>query len=64
MRWALHRLHRIGQHQRPESARQRILEHGEDVGIHEGFAAGEADLLRRQAGLRDLVEKGEHLGAA
>ena len=53
---ALHRPHRVGQHQHAEAAREACLEHGEHVRVHERLAAGEADLLGRQAVARDLVE--------
>ena len=44
-------------------ARKRVSEHGEDVGVHERLAAGEADLPRGQPLARDLIEEGSDLGA-
>ena len=45
------------------AAGERVPEHGEDVGIHEGLAAGEADFPRGQSFARDLIEEGSDLGA-
>src|SRR5262249_49242039 len=53
---SLHRPHRIGKHQNAESARETILDHAEEVRIHERLAAGEPDLFRAPAVALDLVE--------
>jgi len=47
---AAHGLHRIGQHERFEPAVERLAEHLEHAGVHEGFAAGKADLARAHGG--------------
>ena len=52
----LHRLHGIGEHAAPEAARERVAQHGENVGIHERLAAGEADLARGPLPALDLIE--------
>ena len=55
---ALHRLHGIGEHEREMAAGESVAEHGENVGVHERLAAGEADLPRGQRLALDLIEEG------
>ena len=45
------------------AAAERVAEHGENVGVHERLAAGEADLPRGQRLALDLIEEGGNLGA-
>jgi hypothetical protein len=42
----VHWLHGVGQHIGLEATRQHLVEHRRQLGVHEGFAAGEADQLR------------------
>ena len=53
---AQHGLHGVGQHEDREAAGERVLDHAENVRVHERLAAGEADLGHRPAIARDLVE--------
>jgi len=46
-----HRPHGIGQHQHAIATGQRRPDHGDEVGVHERFTAGEADLRRVTAGI-------------
>ena len=46
-----------------EAALERVAQHGDDVGIHERLAAGEADLAHGPLPMLDLVEIGGRLGA-
>ena len=57
---APHRAHRIGQHEHFEAAPQRRAHHRQHVGVHERFAAGEADLARAHRG--GFVEEGVDFG--
>ena len=57
-----HRPHRVGQDQHIEAALQRRAHHRHHVPVHEGLAAGEADLARAER-LR-LVEIGFGFGEA
>ena len=58
-----HRLHGVGQEQDLEAALERVAQHGDDVGIHERLAAGEADLAHGPLPVLDLIEIGDRLGA-
>src|SRR6478752_1098704 len=60
---ALHRLHGIGEDEREMAAGESVAEHGENVGVHERLAAGEADLPRGQRLALDLIEEGRNLAA-
>ena len=53
---APHRPHRVGQHQHLEAPRLRQRDHRREITVHEGFAAGKADLAHRQAITGNLVE--------
>jgi len=56
------RLHRVGQHQGVQPARQHGFQHRDDIGVHERLPAGEADQLRREAVAGDLVEVSLDIG--
>ena len=60
----VHRLHRIGQDQRPEAASQRQIEDLREMRVHERLAAGEADQPGAEPQRRDLVEVLRHVGGA
>ena len=51
-----HRAHGVGQHQGAKPAGQRVFEHGHDIRVHEGLAAGEPDLRRAQLFRFDLIQ--------
>jgi hypothetical protein len=55
-------LHGIGQHQHREAAAKRVVQHFDNLGVHERLAAGEADLSDRKAIAHDFVEEGSGLG--
>ena len=57
-----HRPHRVGEHQRLQTAGQGIVQHGQQVRAQERLAAGEPRGADRQAVPPDLVKEGAHLG--
>jgi hypothetical protein len=61
---ALHGLHGVGQDQDAEARPQRVLHHRQDVRVHEGLAAGEADFLQlRMRGDRFVDESPSFLAS-
>ena len=52
----VHRLHRVGQDQRSEAARQGQIENVRQCGVDERLAAGKADQPRVEPQRRDLVK--------
>ncbi len=56
------RLHGVGQHQHLEASLQTLLQHHEDVRVHEGLASGETDLVSSQVQPGELVKIVLHLG--
>ena len=52
----VHRLHRVGQHQRAEPPTEREIEHGGKFRVHERLAAGKADQTGAEPDRGDLVE--------
>src|SRR5215471_21026925 len=51
-----HRLHGIGQYQRPETTRQDVVEHLRQLAVHEGFASSKPDQRGRKTTFFYLVE--------
>ena len=58
----LHRPHRVGEHEHAIAALERGRDHARGVGVHEGLAAGEADLLQVRMPLCRLVQEAVELG--
>ena len=52
----LHRPHRVGEDDHVEATRQRVVDHLDQIRIHERLAAGETDELGRERAIADLVE--------
>ena len=59
--WPHHWRHRVGQHEHFEPAPEGLVENGQHVRIHKGFAAGKANLLGAQIARRDFIKVAQHI---